>query len=421
MASKESKYQGSIFISYRRAGVRTQTYRLADELKRQYGESQIFLDVKSIDPGVRYADAIREALNSCAVILVMIGPKWSGICDDQGRRRLENPEDVLRIEVETALKAQARVIPVLVDGAEMPGADLLPEDIRDLADLQAFSLTESHWEYDVGQLVERLDAILGRKRKQKEAGDRLSFSGKVIAGLVLVGLVLLVYATGEVTDTSVAEGGILFALAGMIFCIFGYRDINAGKTRGHAAAIGGAVIGGLMTLALIGDHGDLPAPGEDGDASVSGIAVEQQSVTPASMQPQPLQPQTVQPQALQAQPVQPQPAVEAAPPVATIQAPVPQQTGVDLNGYWISADGLTYLFEQHGNQITFNEYNPLFNAITASGAGVLNGRQFDLTYQTAVGTAGQGRMTVSEDGESIFGAYTDLVTGMSQSIALERQ
>lgn len=411
MASKESKYTDGIFISYRRAGVRTQTYRLADELKRQYGESNIFLDVKSIDPGVRYADAIRDALNRCAVILVMIGPKWSTISDDDGRRRLENPEDVLRIEVETALKAKARVIPVLVDGAEMPTADALPEDIRGLADLQAFALTESHWEYDVAQLVERLDAVLGRKRGPNAADHAPSFSGKVIAGLVLVGLVLLVYATGEVIDTSVAEGGIVFALAGLIFCIFGYRDIAAGRTRGRVAAIGGAVVGGLLALALIGEHGDLPAPGGEGFEPMSGSAVEPPPAAAALPQPPP--------PAIQS--VQPGPSAATVPPAAAPEPRVPQPAGIDVNGYWMSREGLTYLFEQHGNQVTFNEYNPLFDAITASGAGALNGRSFELTYQTAIGTAGQGRLTVSEDGESMFGVYTDLVTGLSQPISLERQ
>lgn len=417
MAAKESKYQGGIFISYRRAGVRTQTYRLADELKRQYGESNIFLDVKSIDPGVRYADAIRDALNRCAVILVMIGPKWSTISDDEGRRRLENPDDVLRIEVETALKAKARVIPVLVDGAEMPGAEQLPGDIRDLADLQAFTLTESHWEYDVGQLVERLDAILGRKRKPKDAADTPSFSGKVIAGLVLVGLVLLVYATGEVTDTSTAEGGILLAAVGAILCFFGFRDIRAGKTRGHAAAIGGAVVGGLLALALLGEHGDLPVTNEDANTAVSDLSVDQPPVAPVATPP-PESPPPALPQPVLSQPP---PAVETAPPVIAPEPRGPQPAGIDLSGYWTSQEGLTYLFEQRGNQVSFSEYNPLFNAITASGAGVLNGHSFELTYQTAVGTAGQGRLTVSEDGDSMFGVYTDLVTGVSLSIALERQ
>ncbi len=402
MATTDSKYSGGIFISYRRAGVRTQTYRLVDELKRQYGESQIFLDVKSIDPGVRYADAIRDAITHCAVILVMIGPKWAEICDDNGQRRLENPADVLRIEVDTALQGQARVIPVLVDGAVMPSAESLPEGIRELADLQAFTLTESHWEYDVAQLVGKLDSVLGRKRKEEPVAGQLSFSGKVITGLVLVALVVLVYATGEVTDYDTALGGILFAGAGLVFCVLGYRDIGAGKSRGRGAAISGAIVGGLMALILLGEL--------DGFSTVAN----EPALLGDSFVPQPAVPQ------VSPQPIQPQPA--AVTPVPVIEKPVvsAQTHAINLSGEWMSDEGLTYVFEQSGNQVSFAEYNPLLNTITASGSGSLQGRILNVTYQTAVGTTGQGRLTLSADGESLSGNYTDHSTGTSLHLTLER-
>ena len=406
MSVKDSKAKRGIFVSYRRAGVRTQTYRLVDELKRQFGESEVFLDIKSIDPGVRYADAIREALNSCAVILVMIGPKWSEICDDQGRRRLDNPDDVLRIEVETALRVRARVIPVLVDGAQMPSAESLPEDIRDLADLQAFSLAESHWEYDVAQLVGKLNAVLGRPSQsapvEKAQTDQPKYSAKVITGLVLIGLILLTYLADEITDSSVALGGLVFVIAGIVFSVLGYRDIRAGKTRGRGAAISGAVVGGLLGLVLADEMQSLPDPAPKDPQPWSAAPPE-----PAGTQPQ----------------VEP---VVSAPPRPAPQPPAPKPheeapAEINLAGHWSSPEGLTYIMEQVGNQVTFAEFNPLLNTVTAGGAGAINGRDFVLTYQTAVGTMGQARLRVSDDGESMSGNYTDLSTGASQYITLERE
>lgn len=405
MASSNWKSKGGIFVSYRRAGVRTQTYRLVDELKRQFGESQVFLDIKSIDPGIRYADAIRDALNSCAVILVMIGPKWSEICDDQGRRRLDNPDDVLRIEVETALRARARVIPVLVDGAQMPSAESLPEDIRDLADLQAFSLVESHWEYDVAQLVGKLNAVLGRPAASTPVPGsgqaQPKFSAKAITGLVLTGLILMTYLADEITDSSAALGGLIFVVVGIVLSVLAYRDIRAGKTRGRGTAVAGAVIGGLFALVLLGEMGDLEDP--DSAWVASPIGAVPQSVP------------GIEPPAR----VETAPAL-AQPEPAAIETPQPAAGVVNLAGQWSSAEGLTYVMEQVGNQVTFAEYNPLLNTVTAGGAGSIDGRDFVLSYQTALGTTGQARLRVSDDGESMSGNYTDLSTGMSQHITLQR-
>ena len=417
MPGKGSKTKGGIFVSYRRAGVRTQTYRLVDELKRQFGESEVFLDIKSIDPGIRYADAIRDALNSCAVILVMIGPKWSEICDDQGRRRLDNPDDVLRIEVETALRASARVIPVLVDGAEMPSPESLPEDIRDLADLQAFTLVESHWEYDVAQLVGKLNAVLGRSSPaapaEKTQPVQPKFSGKVITGLVLIGLMLLTYLADEITDSSAALGGLVFVIAGIVLSVIGYRDIRVGKTRGRGMAISGAVVGGLLALVLLDEMRNLPDP----------ESVVPQTWSAAPREPIPAESQQAVEPVVSAppQPALPEPQTE---PLTEPQYQLPGESApevVNLAGHWSSPEGLTYIMEQVGNQVTFAEFNPLLNTVTAGGAGMINGRDFVLTYQTALGTSGQAHLRVSDDGASMSGNYTDLSTGVSQYITLERE
>ena len=111
---------GRIFISYRRVDTPHVAGRLFDRLEARFGAGNIFMDVDSIDPGLDFAEAIERAVGSCDVLLALIGRHWSDIVDEQGRRRLDDPEDFVALEIRTALRRKIRVIPVLVDGAPPP-------------------------------------------------------------------------------------------------------------------------------------------------------------------------------------------------------------------------------------------------------------------------------------------------------------
>ena len=112
--------------------------------------------------GVDFVGAINAALESCGVLLAVIGPRWISIQDDAGRRRLDDPDDYTRLELATALgRADVRVIPVLVDGATMPDAEALPPELKPLARRNAVELTDKRWDYDVAQLEATLRRALG--------------------------------------------------------------------------------------------------------------------------------------------------------------------------------------------------------------------------------------------------------------------
>src|SRR5215472_10121142 len=115
-----------IFISYRREDCASQAGRLCDWLDSSFGKDQVFMDVQTIDPGDDFVEAIQTAIGSSDVVIAMIGKNWLTITDGTGRRRLENPDDYVRIEISTALDQNKRVIPVLVQGATMPRSDDLP-------------------------------------------------------------------------------------------------------------------------------------------------------------------------------------------------------------------------------------------------------------------------------------------------------
>lgn len=123
-----------IFISYRRADSRKDAGRIYDRLVEAFGKDSVFKDVDDIPIGRDFRGVLREAVAQCDVQLVIIGKSWISITDENGNRRLDNPGDFVRIEVETALQREnCRVIPVLVDSAPMPRADELPLDLRELA------------------------------------------------------------------------------------------------------------------------------------------------------------------------------------------------------------------------------------------------------------------------------------------------
>lgn len=107
--------------------------RLYDELARQLGSKRVFIDVDSVEPGSDYVAAIRSAISRSDIILVLIGRRWLDATGDNGRRRLDQPTDPIRLEIEAALSLGKRVIPALIDGADMPTAGQLPESISELS------------------------------------------------------------------------------------------------------------------------------------------------------------------------------------------------------------------------------------------------------------------------------------------------
>src|SRR5215216_5422180 len=159
-----------VFISYRRDESAGYAGWIADSFDEYFGEDKVFRDIDSLEPGLDFSEAIERALESSEVLLAVIGKNWLTVTDAAGQRRLENPDDFVRVEIATALKRNMRVIPVLVQGASMPSADELPEDLAPLTRRNAFELHDSSWRDDIRQLITILDNVLELQeaRTQKE-------------------------------------------------------------------------------------------------------------------------------------------------------------------------------------------------------------------------------------------------------------
>ena len=185
--------ESGIFISYRRQDSSGHAGRLRDNLRAAFG-AQVFHDVDGIADGEVFEQVLEKALTACDVAVVIIGRTWLTCTDEQGHRRLDDPEDWVRIETRMLLSRNIRVIPVLVGGATIPRTADLPEDLRALAKRQSRELRDTAWDADVTALIERLREIVQPRHQHRTvSGAALTpHRGKIVAGiaaLVLVGVI----------------------------------------------------------------------------------------------------------------------------------------------------------------------------------------------------------------------------------------
>jgi hypothetical protein len=158
---------GKIFISYRREDTSGESGRLKDKLEQVFGPENIFYDVETLEAGLNFDQSIAKALSESKVLLAMIGPHWLKVVDSKGISRIQKPDDWVRKEITEALKRNLRVIPVLVNGADMPDPEELPEELKELSLKHAQELSSSRWNYDVGELTKVLEKIIEKKPEPK--------------------------------------------------------------------------------------------------------------------------------------------------------------------------------------------------------------------------------------------------------------
>src|SRR5262249_44437139 len=130
------------------------------------------MDVDTMESGHDFVEAIQRAVGSCDVLIAVIGPEWLTVADKSGRRRIEHPEDVVRLEVATALERKIRVVPLLVRRATMPGTLDLPTSLAPLARRNALEVSDTHFRRDVDRLVDVLERLPGGQAAPAVAATR---------------------------------------------------------------------------------------------------------------------------------------------------------------------------------------------------------------------------------------------------------
>ena len=155
-----------IFLSYRRNDTAGHTGRIFDHLSKRFGDGRVFLDVDSIEAGENFATAIEKRIRDCDTLVAVIGKEWAGV-DVSGQRRLDDPDDYVRQEIETAFRLGIDVVPVLVGGAKVPVRNDLPESLSGLLLLNALEIDDKAFRVGVDRLIASLEKAKARASERK--------------------------------------------------------------------------------------------------------------------------------------------------------------------------------------------------------------------------------------------------------------
>jgi hypothetical protein len=154
-----------VFLSYRRGDTQWAARGIYERLVDRYGRKNVFRDLDAIPPGARFRDYVEKKISESDIVILLIGKAWASYADEAGRRRLEQPRDPVRLEVETALRLGLPIIPVRVEGAPMPTEGDLVPSIVDLLEFNAAEVSDSRWDYDVDRLLSAInETVEGRLR-----------------------------------------------------------------------------------------------------------------------------------------------------------------------------------------------------------------------------------------------------------------
>ena len=175
-----------IFISYRRDDSAGTAGRLRDWLAGAFGDESLFMDVDNIPAGADFAKYLNDQVANCDIFLCTIGPNWLNARDDDGKRRLDQTDDYVRVEIAAALSRDISIIPVLIDGARVPKARELPDEIAPFTRRQAAEVRNSHFRRDADELTHKIEAILKAKR---------SAPSRVVLAVVGGTIAILVFGT----------------------------------------------------------------------------------------------------------------------------------------------------------------------------------------------------------------------------------
>jgi hypothetical protein len=147
------KAPGRIFINYRRDDTAGVAGRLSDTLNRYFGDGRVFRDVEGIQAGANFEEVLKNTTQSADAMIVLIGRDWVTVTDAQGQRRLHDPHDWVAREIAAALEKKIPVYPVLIENAQMPRAEELPEPLRPLVRHNAMSISDHRWASDTTRLA----------------------------------------------------------------------------------------------------------------------------------------------------------------------------------------------------------------------------------------------------------------------------
>jgi TIR domain len=175
---------GKIFVNYRRDDSAPHALSIAQYLERTFGARNVFIDIDRLRAGQNFHDVLQQRLALCDVMLAIIGPSWRDARAEDQSRRLDDPEDWVRLEISKALANNVTVIPILVGGATLPKPADLPVDLRPLVQRQAFRVTTNSFRTDMAGLEHDLRAIVGVHRRWLVPAAAVACFALIVIGAV---------------------------------------------------------------------------------------------------------------------------------------------------------------------------------------------------------------------------------------------
>jgi len=228
-----------VFLCYRREDSGGYAGRIQDQLAQALGSDVLFMDVDAIPLGANFVRVLHDEVAECEVLLAVIGRSWLDARDEHGNRRLENPNDFVRVEIEAALQRNIPVVPILVDGARIPDARQLPKELEELSLRNGIDVRLASFHHDVSRLIHGLKTQLNIDIKRRQEISRLAFFCAIGTGLLYIPFVLLFYGKGGHLAT-IYQTIVLSAILWMSFgAAAGVRSLRHGVL---AAGVGASIV-----------------------------------------------------------------------------------------------------------------------------------------------------------------------------------
>jgi hypothetical protein len=410
-----------IFISYRRSEAEYAAGALGRALREHFGVDFVFRDKEDIGAGASWKQRIAAEIGPDAALLVLIGKDWCKAGDAQGRNRLDNSDDPIRMEISGGLARNATIIPVLLENAVMPEEKDLPADLRPLCEHNAVKLRDGDWQYDLERIFKMLEKAGFAPAKQKAAdipsasaprAENVSatagaaaaqpgISTKGIIAAVLVALVTVAFIA-ENLDHDGHVGALAVSVVAVVLSLLAAWDLKRGVARGRILV---AIVATLAVLDLL--------------ASIGGLSEKSSSEPTAAAAPAPRNtaglaagdaPLTASPAATERAPQKllesaaPQKLLESVATAPNQRAPAnsaASRPSSSVAGRWQDADeGTAIVFSHEGNQVSMVATQ---QGIAVEGHGTLSGQRMALVLSMAGVPIGELHMTLSPDGRHLQG------------------
>ena len=225
-----------VFLCYRREDSGGYAGRIQDQLAQALGSDVLFMDVDAIPLGANFVRVLHDEVAKCDVLLAVIGRNWIDACDDDGNRRLENPNDFVRVEIGAALQRNIPVVPILVDGATIPDVRQLPKELEELSFRNGIDVRLASFHNDVSRLIQGLKTQLNIDIKRRQEIGSLVFFCAIGGGLLYIPFALLffwVWHLATVDRTSIVLSAILW---------MGCSAVAGVRSLKHGILLAGALV-----------------------------------------------------------------------------------------------------------------------------------------------------------------------------------